>query len=116
MIRQRAISPRTIYHSWRVADRFLDHRFGSDKTDLAAMSAGEVISFLHYLPGRKGPYRDKTAATTYASSSNKALSTQPVRTGFAFEACSRWAQCVLLLYHRASRASSLDPASGTCGL
>ena len=63
LVRQRGISPRTIYHSWRFADRFLDHRFGSDETDLAAISAGDVISFLQYLLGRKGPYRDKTAAT-----------------------------------------------------
>src|SRR3546814_18522380 len=57
------LSPRTIYHAWRFADRFLDHRFGDGEAKLAAISAGDVVSFLQHLLGRKGPYRDKTAAT-----------------------------------------------------
>src|SRR3546814_893297 len=49
--------------AWRFADRFLDHRFGDGEAKLAAISAGDVVSFLQHLLGRKGPYRDKTAAT-----------------------------------------------------
>src|SRR3546814_1879143 len=63
LVRQRGISPRTIYHAWRFADRFLDHRLGDGEAKLAAISAGDVVSFLQHLLGRKGPYRDKTAAT-----------------------------------------------------
>src|SRR3546814_5866407 len=63
LVRQRGISPRTLYHAWRFADRFLDHRFGDGEAKLAAISAGDVVSFLQHLLGRKGPYRDKTAAT-----------------------------------------------------
>lgn len=63
LVRQRGLSPRTIYHSWRFADRFLDHRFGDCETDLAAISTSDVVSFLQHLLGRKGPYRDKTPAT-----------------------------------------------------
>src|SRR3546814_12097036 len=40
-----------------------DLRFGDGEAKLAAISAGDVVSFLQHLLGRKGPYRDKTAAT-----------------------------------------------------
>lgn len=63
LIRQRGLSPRTIYHCWRFADRFLDHRFSDRETDLAAISPTDVVSFLQHLVGRKAPYRDKSAAT-----------------------------------------------------
>jgi integrase/recombinase XerD len=63
LVRQRGISPSTIYHAWRFADRFLDHRFGDDETDLAAISPADMVAFLQHLLGRKAPYRDKTAAT-----------------------------------------------------
>lgn len=63
LVRQRGLSPRTIYHCWRFADRFLDHRFGDRKTDLAVISPIDAVAFLQHLLGRKAPYRDKTAAT-----------------------------------------------------
>lgn len=63
LVRQRGLSTRTIYHSWRFADRFLDHRFGDGETYLSVISAGDAVSFLQHLLGRKGPYRDKTAPT-----------------------------------------------------
>ncbi|BCA61974.1 integrase [Sphingomonas sp. HMP9] len=63
LLRQRGLSPRTIYHCWRFADRFLDHRFSDRETDLAAISPTDVVSFLQHLVGRKAPYRDKSAAT-----------------------------------------------------
>lgn len=61
--RQRGLSPRTIVHAWRFADRFLDHRFGGGRIDLAATAASDVIAFLQHLLSRKTPYRDKTAST-----------------------------------------------------
>lgn len=63
LARQRGLSPRTIYHCWRFADRFLNHRFGECETDLAAISPTDVVAFLQHLLGRKAPYRDKSAAT-----------------------------------------------------
>src|SRR3546814_7878767 len=38
-------------------------RSGDGEAKLAAISAGDVVSFLQHLLGRKSPYRDKTAAT-----------------------------------------------------
>lgn len=63
LVRQRGLSQRTIFHAWRFADRFLDHRFGTGNVDLAAITPGDVVGFLQHLLGRKAPYRDKTPAT-----------------------------------------------------
>ena len=40
--RQRGLSRRTIFHSWRFPDRFLDYRFRHADIDLGAISAGDV--------------------------------------------------------------------------
>jgi len=61
--RQRGLSRRTIFHSWRFADRFLDYRFSGADIDLGATSAGDVIAFLQMLTSKKKPFRDKTPAT-----------------------------------------------------
>jgi integrase/recombinase XerD len=63
LVRQRGLSQRTIFHAWRFADRFLDHRFGAGDVDLAAIRPGDIVAFLQHLLGRKAPYRDKTPAT-----------------------------------------------------
>jgi integrase/recombinase XerD len=63
LIKQRGLSPRTIYTTLRFADRFLDHRFGTAKIDLAAIDATDVIAFVQRLLLRKYPYRDKTSVT-----------------------------------------------------
>ncbi|HID8156961.1 site-specific integrase [Agrobacterium sp. B1(2019)] len=63
LVRQRGLSPRTIYHVLRFADRFLDHRFGDDMLDLAALNARDVVAFMEHLVTRKRPFRDKTPAT-----------------------------------------------------
>lgn len=63
LIRQRGLSPRTIYHVLRFADRFLDHRFGDDVLDLLALSTRDIVAFMEYLVTRKRPFRDKTPAT-----------------------------------------------------
>jgi len=57
------ISPRTIYHVLRFADRFLDHRFGDSMLDLPALNVRDVVAFMEYLLARKRPFRDKTPAT-----------------------------------------------------
>jgi integrase/recombinase XerD len=63
LIRQRGLSPRTIYHVLRFADRFLDHRFGAHMLALSNLGTRDVVAFLEHLLGRKRPFRDKTPAT-----------------------------------------------------
>ena len=63
LIKQRGLSPRTIYHTLRFADRFLDHRFGDGVIRLDTISARDVVAFVQHLLTRKKPFRDKTPAT-----------------------------------------------------
>lgn len=63
LIKQRGLSPRTIYHTLRFADRFLDHRFADGAIDLHAISALDVVTFVQHLLALKQPFRDKTPAT-----------------------------------------------------
>lgn len=63
LIRQRGLSQRTIYHTLRFADRFLDHRFGAAMVDLASLRPADAVEFVQYLLSRGRPYRDKTAVT-----------------------------------------------------
>jgi integrase/recombinase XerD len=63
LLRQRGLSPRSVYHVLRFADRFLDHRFGEYMLDLPALNARDVVAFMEHLLSRKRPFRDKTPAT-----------------------------------------------------
>jgi hypothetical protein len=63
LLRQRGLSPRSVYHVLRFADRFLDHRFGDHMLDLPALNARDVVAFMEHLLSRKRPFRDKTPAT-----------------------------------------------------
>jgi integrase/recombinase XerD len=63
LIKQRGLSPRTIYHTLRFADRFLDHRFGAAMIDLGSLRPADAVGFIQHLLTGKHPYRDKTAAT-----------------------------------------------------
>ncbi len=63
LLRQRGLSPRSVYHVLRFADRFLDHRFGDRMLDLPALNAQDVVAFMEHLLARKRPFRDKTPAT-----------------------------------------------------
>jgi integrase/recombinase XerD len=63
LLRQRGLSPRSVYHVLRFADRFLDHRFGEYMLDLPALNARDVVAFMEHLLLRKRPFRDKTPAT-----------------------------------------------------
>tara|TARA_R110002124_G_scaffold267777_2_gene435124 strand:+ start:1699 stop:2919 length:1221 start_codon:yes stop_codon:yes gene_type:complete len=63
LLRQRGLSPRSVYHVLRFADRFLDHRFGDQMLDLPALAARDLVAFMEHLLSRKGPFRDKTPAT-----------------------------------------------------
>jgi integrase/recombinase XerD len=61
--RQRGLSDRSIYHCWRLADRFLDHRFGDRDDDLQRITPGDIAAFLQHLTTRKPPFKDKTPPT-----------------------------------------------------
>ena len=63
LLRQRGLSDRSIYHCWRLADRFLDHRFGDLDDDLQRITPGDIVAFLQHLTTRKAPFKDKTPPT-----------------------------------------------------
>jgi integrase/recombinase XerD len=61
--RQRGLSERTIFHSWRIADRFLEFRFGKEAGDLSRITSTDIVSFLQHLTARTPPLRDKTLSS-----------------------------------------------------
>jgi integrase/recombinase XerD len=61
--RDRGLSERSIYDCWRMADRFLDHRFGERTDELGRLTPGDVAKFLRHLTTRKPPFKDKTPPT-----------------------------------------------------
>lgn len=63
LLRQRGLSPHSVYHVLRFADRFLDHRFGDRALDLPTLNTRDVVAFMEHLLSRKRPFRDKTPAT-----------------------------------------------------
>lgn len=60
---QRGLSERTIFHSWRFADRFLEFRFGEEIGDVSKITSSDIIGFLQHLVTRKPPLRDKTPSS-----------------------------------------------------
>lgn len=61
--RQRGLNERTIFHSWRIADRFLDFRFGKEGGDLSQITSIDIVNFLQKLTKRTPPLRDKTLSS-----------------------------------------------------
>lgn len=61
--RQRGLSERTIFHSWRLADRFLDFRFKDEIGDLSQITSPDIVDFLQHLTTRTPPLRDKTLSS-----------------------------------------------------
>ena len=61
--RQRGLSERSIFHSWRIADRFLEFRFGEAVGDLSRITSADIVSFLQSLTMRTPPLRDKTLSS-----------------------------------------------------
>jgi hypothetical protein len=43
--RQRGLSERTIFHSWRIADRFLEFRFGKENGELSRITTSDIVGF-----------------------------------------------------------------------
>lgn len=73
--RQRGLSERTIFHSWRFADRFLDFRFGEEIGELSQIAAADIISFLQLML-RASP---QTAIRRGFASSRTTRSTSPMK-------------------------------------
>lgn len=61
LVKQRGLSPRTIYHTLRFAHRLLDHRFGDAMIDPWRLCPADVIGFIEHVLVRAR--RDKTVAT-----------------------------------------------------
>lgn len=61
--RQRGLSEWTIFHSWRIADRFLTFRFGEDLGNLSEITAADLAAFLQQAMTRTPPLRDKTLSS-----------------------------------------------------
>ena len=61
--RQRGLSERTIFHSWRIADRFLTFRFGKDLGNLSEIASTDIAAFLQQAMTRTPPLRDKTLSS-----------------------------------------------------
>ncbi len=59
----RGLCARRIYNAWRIADRFLDHRFGNGDFDLGKISPRDVSAFLERLAGFGGRFRNRTATS-----------------------------------------------------
>ncbi|MGY2736605.1 tyrosine-type recombinase/integrase [Sphingomonas sp. UYP23] len=61
LVKQRGLSPRTIYHTLRFAHRLLDYRFGDAMIDPGRLRPADAVGFIeHVLAGAR---RDKTIAT-----------------------------------------------------
>ena len=63
LIKQRGLSPCTIYHRLRFANRFLDHRFENQMIDPSRLRAVNTTNFVQHVLARRVPYRDKTITT-----------------------------------------------------
>ncbi len=63
LCRQRGLSERTIFHSWRIADRFLEFRFGGEAGDLSRITSADIVGFLQRVTTRTPPLRDKTLSS-----------------------------------------------------
>jgi integrase/recombinase XerD len=57
--RQRGLSAATIFHAWRIADRFLQFRFGEEIGDISEITANDIVSFMQEVRKNR-PLRDKT--------------------------------------------------------
>lgn len=61
--RQRALSERTIWHCWWLAEHFLKFRFGDHIGDLSSITPTDIVRFLQYWTARAKPCRNKTLST-----------------------------------------------------
>ncbi|MGV6985374.1 tyrosine-type recombinase/integrase [Providencia hangzhouensis] len=64
LVKHRGLSPRTIYHALRFANRFLDYCFSDAMIVTQNLNASYVIGFIQsLLTAGTRPYRDKTVTT-----------------------------------------------------
>jgi hypothetical protein len=64
--RQCGLSERTIFHSWRIADRFLEFRFGKENGELSRITTSDIVGFLQHLTTRTPPQRAIFAGASHA--------------------------------------------------
>jgi hypothetical protein len=57
--RDRGICERSISDWWRVANHFLDHRFGENPDELGHITHGDVVAFLRRKMSGKSPLNNK---------------------------------------------------------
>lgn len=57
--RQRGLSESTIFQAWRIADRFLQFRFGGEIGEISRITANDIVAFMQEVR-RKRSLRDKT--------------------------------------------------------
>ena len=60
---QRGLSEASIYNCWRLADRFLSHRFGSEPGDPGVITQADIVAFLQHLHGGPQPLRVRTTSS-----------------------------------------------------
>lgn len=63
LIKQRGLSPRTTDTALYIANRFLDHRFGTGMIDLKSLRSSDAIKFIEHLLNGPYPHRHEAAAT-----------------------------------------------------
>jgi site-specific recombinase XerD len=80
----RGASERTVYHAWRVADRFLAFRFGTEVGDLSRITAADLASFLQEVVAGKHPQRQKGFATHLRNFSRYLFATGKTATNLAW--------------------------------
>jgi integrase/recombinase XerD len=61
--RQRGLTERSIFHNWRIADRFLEFRFGGQAGDLSRITSADIVDFLQKLTTRTPPLRAKNLSS-----------------------------------------------------
>ncbi|HEX7361949.1 MAG TPA: hypothetical protein VF283_15780, partial [Bryobacteraceae bacterium] len=44
--RQRGLSESTIFQAWRIADRFLQFRFGGEIGEISRITANDIVAFM----------------------------------------------------------------------
>jgi site-specific recombinase XerD len=81
--RQRGASDSSVYNAWRVADRFLAFRFGTEVGDLSHITAGDLSLFLQEVVAGKHAPRQKSFATHLRNFARYLFATGKTRTNLA---------------------------------
>jgi integrase/recombinase XerD len=61
---QRGLTENSIYHYWRLTDRFLRFQFNSKKCRFNQITLEGAVKFMQHITSLKSPYRNKTISST----------------------------------------------------